>query len=144
MSHQDSCVFCQIVQGKSPASKVYADDTVTAFIPLNPFTTGHTLVIPNEHAQSILELDEKTLQHMAKVGHRVAGAIKESKYKSDGINLWLSDGEDAGQDVMHVHLHVFPRYKGDGFEVTFHSDHEHSDRTYLDKIATEIKSHLKN
>ena len=141
-NHTMDCAFCEIIKGQSPASVVFADDLVSVIVPLNPFTTGHCLVVPNKHAQSILELSQSVFIRMAEVGQKIAGAIKKSKYKSDGINLWLSDGKDAGQDVMHVHLHVFPRYEGDGFEVTFHSDHKHTDRGYLDDIAKELKSHL--
>ena len=133
-----------MLEGKSPISKVYADELVTAFIPLDPFTIGHTLVIPNKHSQSIIEINEKTLMHMMKIAHKIANSITHSKYKCEGVNLWLSDGEQAGQDVMHTHLHVFPRYKGDSFSVTFHSDKEQSNRKFLDEVAEEIKAHLQS
>jgi len=136
------CVFCKIVQGSSPASKVYEDDLVTAFVPLNPFTPGHVLVIPNQHAQSILELSDATMMHMAKVAKDMAAGIKASGFQVGGINLWLSDGEKAGQEVLHVHLHVIPRFEGDKFYVNFHSDYKNSDREKLDFMAQEIQSHL--
>ena len=72
--------------------------------------------------------------HMAKVAKTVATAIKASEFKAEGINLWLSDGEKAGQEVLHVHLHIVPRFEGDKFYVNFHSDHKNSDRQKLDLI----------
>lgn len=136
------CAFCQIIAKQSPASRVYEDERVTALIPLNPYTPGHTIVIPNTHAQSILELEDGTMMHMAKVAKDIASAIKKSEFQAGGINLWLSDGEKAGQEVLHVHLHIIPRFEGDRFYVNFHSDHQNSDREKLDLMAQKIRTHL--
>lgn len=137
-----TCVFCEAIKGAEPASFVYRDDLISVIIPHNPFTPGHSLIIPNKHAQSILELKREEITRMAEISQKVASAISHSKFKSEGINLWLNDGKNAGQNIMHVHLHVFPRYAGDGFDVSFHSNEQGSDRSYLDSIAKELKINL--
>ena len=113
------CTFCDILSGKLPSSVVFQDDVCCAFMDIQPINPGHVLVIPNRHAAYLAELDEETGAHMFNVAQRVAKAIRESGLRCEGINLFLADGQAAGQDVSHVHLHVFPRYKGDGFGLRF-------------------------
>jgi histidine triad (HIT) family protein len=137
------CEFCQIIKRQSPASIVYEDEKVIAIIPLSPFTKGHTLIIPKLHTQSFLNVDKEMLTHMMHVAHEIGIGISRSEFCGEGINLWLSDGKEAGQTVMHVHLHIFPRYKGDEFFVKFHSK-ENTNQSSLNKMAKEISENLPN
>lgn len=109
------CVFCQIVAGRAPATKVYEDDTLCAFLDIRPIARGHTLVVPKEHATELEDLDPGVGAHMFRAGHRLALAVRRGGLAADGANLVLNDGTAAFQTVPHVHLHVIPRRHGDKF-----------------------------
>jgi histidine triad (HIT) family protein len=138
----DDCIFCLIVAGEAPASVVYDDDQVVAFMDLYPVTPGHTLVVPKAHAVGIRDLEDEISARMIAVARRVVLALDRSSLRSDGVNLFLADGDAAGQDVFHSHLHVIPRYDGDGFVV--HGQRREVDftRSELDGHADLIRAHL--
>jgi len=139
-----SCVFCGIIHNKKPASVVYSDDKVTAFLVIRPINPGHLVVIPKTHAPGLSELDEETGAHMFKIALRIAKAIKKSSIRNDGINLLLSDGKAASQEIFHVHLHVVPRFFGDGFGVQYGpNNYLEPPREELDEIAAIIRNTLK-
>ena len=106
------CPFCSIASGKAPASMVYENAAVLAFMDLNPANDGHALVVPREHWENIYEIPEKTLAEMAPVIKRVSVAVKET-VGADGISVLQLNGRAAGQMVMHFHVHVIPRFRGD-------------------------------
>lgn len=135
----DDCVFCRIVAGESPASVVYEDDVVMAFLDLRPVNPGHALVIPKCHAASPADLDEETGRHLWTIAARTAAALRQSGLRCEGINLRLADGEAAGQEVLHVHLHVVPRYRGDRVQRVPDRGPGPS-REELDRIAAQIRS----
>lgn len=110
------CVFCRIVEGELPASVAYEDEIVLAFLDIHPITPGHVLVIPKFHAESLVDLPEHDARHMMYVGQMVDKALRASSFQCEGVNLFLADGRAAGQEVDHVHLHVFPRFSGDGYK----------------------------
>ena len=110
-----SCEFCEIVAGRAPASVVHRDDQCIAFMDIGPVTRGHLLVVPIEHATHLADLDREVGGRLFALAQTLAAAIRRSELKPEGINLFLADGEAAGQEVFHVHLHVLPRYRGDGF-----------------------------
>jgi diadenosine tetraphosphate (Ap4A) HIT family hydrolase len=100
-------------------------------------------VIPNRHAALLADLDENTGAHMFRVAQRLARALRHSGVRCEGVNLFLADGEAAMQEIFHAHLHVFPRYEGDGFGLTFSSDYfTRPDRSELDEIAERIQNAL--
>ncbi|MET9216524.1 MULTISPECIES: HIT family protein [unclassified Nocardia] len=109
----NDCVFCRIVAGAAPATKVYEDDAVCAFLDIRPITRGHTLVVPKQHATELDDLDPDLGATLFRTGHRLARALRRSGLSSDGANLILNDGTAAFQTVGHVHLHVVPRRHGD-------------------------------
>src|SRR5713226_3845839 len=113
----DNCIFCEILAGRAPASIIHNDQVCLALLTIGPVTTGHTLVIPKRHAAYLADLDEETGAHLFRVAMRLAQAIRQSGLRCEGINVFLADGEAAFQDVFHVHLHVFPRYRGDPFRI---------------------------
>ena len=133
------CVFCDIVAGDAPASLVHADDVVVAFMDIRPATPGHLLVIPTQHAADLAGLDEETGAHLFRVAMRLARAIRRSGVRCEGVNLFLADGEAAGQEVFHVHLHVIPRFAGDSFRIDADWPVAPS-RADLDAIAAQIRA----
>jgi histidine triad (HIT) family protein len=133
------CVFCQIVAGESPASIFYEDDVALAFMTIGPVTVGHALIIPRRHAAYLADLDEDTGCHLWTIAQRTAAAIRRSGLKCEGINLFLADGEAAGQEISHVHVHVFPRYRGDPFRLSVDRSARPS-REELDRVAQQLRS----
>lgn len=110
---------------------------------IQPVNTGHVLVIPNTHTAYLADLEEQIGAHLFRVAQRIAGALRRSGIKCEGVNLYLADGEAAGQEVFHVHLHVFPRYKGDGFGLRFGPSYGiKPERNELEARAEEIRKEL--
>jgi len=111
---------------------------------IHPIRPGHTLVIPKDHAAHLADLDLDDGTHLFRIAQRVAMALRESDIRCEGINLHLSDGEAAGQEVFHVHLHVIPRYAGDGFGLKLPPDHGTAvDQNYIATLAGEIRTAMK-
>jgi diadenosine tetraphosphate (Ap4A) HIT family hydrolase len=115
----ERCIFCEILAGRAPASFVYRDDLCAAFMDIHPVNPGHVLVIPIQHAARLAELDMPAGMQMFQVGQRLAAALRASGLRCEGVNFFLADGTAAGQEVHHVHLHVFPRWHGDGHHLRF-------------------------
>jgi histidine triad (HIT) family protein len=124
------CIFCKIVAGKLPASRVYEDDATLAFLDINPVNPGHTLVIPKRHSKNIFEVSKEDWVAVAETVRIIAAAV-ESGLGADGINLEMNNRELAGQLVDHTHVHVIPRHKGDGLKHFPHSKYQEgeSERT---------------
>jgi histidine triad (HIT) family protein len=138
-----ACIFCDILAGKLPSSTIYRDDLCCAFLDIQPVNPGHVLVIPTQHAERLADLDEEVGAHMFRIAQRIAAAIQASTITCEGINLFLADGEAAGQEVFHVHLHVFPRYEGDGFGLRLGPEYgNRPSREELDSISDRIRQAL--
>jgi histidine triad (HIT) family protein len=137
-SAEQGCIFCAIVAREAEASVVYEDETVVAFMDLNPVTPGHLLVVPRKHAEGLEDIDRATSAHAWSVGHAMARALRRSELRCEGINVLLCDGEVAFQDVFHFHLHVIPRYAGDGWTIV--PDTAERDRSLLDSDAQAIRN----
>ena len=139
----EDCIFCRIVARVTQASIVYSDEKALAFMDIQPVNTGHVLVIPTHHASRLAELDEETGAQMFRVAMWVAESLSLSRVKCEGVNLHLADGEAAGQEVMHVHLHIIPRFTGDGFGIRFgHHNRLKPDKKELDKVALDIRKSM--
>ncbi len=138
-----ACIFCQILSGAAPASFVYRDDVCAAFMDIQPVNPGHVLVIPNKHAADLAALDEDTAAHLARVTQRLAAAVRQSGVRCEGVNLFLADGEAAGQEAFHVHWHVIPRFTGDGFGFNFPPGYaDLPPRAELDALADALRRKL--
>jgi histidine triad (HIT) family protein len=136
----EDCVFCRIVEDVTNASVLYSDERVLAFMDHQPVNPGHVLVIPKGHASRLAELDGETGAWLFRVAMRVAEGLRLSGLKCEGVNLHLADGEAAGQEVLHVHLHVIPRFRGDGFGIRFGRHYGfRPDRSELETTASRIK-----
>ena len=136
-SAAQECIFCAIVAGRAEASVVFADETVVAFMDLNPVTRGHLLVVPRQHAVGLEDLDGATSAHVWSVGHDMSLALRRSRIRCEGINVLVCDGEVAFQTVPHFHLHVIPRYAGDGWNIIPETMQRR--RSLLDNDAQAIK-----
>jgi histidine triad (HIT) family protein len=134
------CVFCRIVAGTADASVVYEDDRLLAFCDLNPVNPGHLLIIPKAHGMGLVDLAESDASRMFTVAQRLAAAVRSSGLRCEGVNLFLADGKAAGQEVFHVHLHMFPRYAGDLFRLD--SGQRRASRRELDEIAARVRAVL--
>lgn len=133
------CIFCRIVQGVSPASRVYEDEHTLAFMDIQQATVGHVLVIPKRHYENLYELDEETTAQLFQSVVRVARAVRASLNPS-GLNLWQANGRAAGQSVFHAHVHILPRTDGDGFQVRARERVGPSSRADLDDLAARIRA----
>lgn len=137
------CVFCRIVEGHAPASMVYRDSVCCAFMDIRPINVGHVLVIPLQHAAGLSDLPAAAGAHMFRIGQRIAAALRRSGHRCQGINLFLADGQVAGQEVFHVHLHVIPRYAGDGFGLRFGPlNRQPTSRSELEEAAMRLRAAL--
>jgi histidine triad (HIT) family protein len=144
--NSQACILCQLVKGESPVSIVYQDEKILVFPTLEPVNPGHILIIPKTHVAYLSDLEPETAGHIMAIVPRLASAIKRSKYRCEGVNLFAAEGEAAGQDVFHFHLHIYPRYKGDGFGFKYDKTRHflRLPRAEMDEIAGEIRSHFKN
>ena len=110
----ENCIFCKIIAGEIPSSRIYEDDICIATLDINPAAPGHTLIIPKEHHQDLTDdVDEKLLGHLFKTA-AIIGARQKERLKAEGFNVIQNNGEVAGQSVHHLHIHVIPRFANDG------------------------------
>ena len=141
----ESCIFCDILAGKLPASMVHQDEICSVFMDIQPVNPGHVLVIPNDHAAYLADLEEDTGAHLFRIAQRTAAALRVSGVQCEGVNFFLADGEAANQDVFHVHLHVIPRFPEDGFGFRFSPSYfTRPERSELDGIAEDIRNALES
>lgn len=109
----NDCVFCKIVDGSIPSYKVAENDHAYAFLDIHPANHGHTLVIPKRHAVTMFDTTLEEWLSMQALVHKIA-AVVETVTEADGLNIKMNNRVHGGQDVMHAHVHIVPRFKGDG------------------------------
>ena len=135
----EPCVFCKISAGTLPASCVYRDNALMAFMDIQPINQGHILLVPSAHAPNIADLDDAITAHLFSVARRITSALYSS-LECDGVNWIVADGEAAGQEVFHFHLHLIPRSHNDGFGFQFPCDYnELPTRQTLDSTAAAVR-----
>ena len=132
------CIFCCIVAGTAEASIVYDDALTTAFMDVRQPSRGHVLVVPKRHVRDILALDDATGAAVISTVARVARAV-QAAFAPDGMNIWQSNGEAAGQEVFHLHMHVLPRQSGDGLLRMYDGSPKLPARSELDTQATALR-----
>lgn len=131
------CIFCKIVNKEIPCYKIYEDDLVLAFLDISQTTLGHTLVIPKKHYVNMLEIDDKTLTQMIIVTKKLALKITKA-LNATGFNLLANTNESAGQEVMHAHFHILPRYnQNDSLTIKF-------EKSLVEQSLNEIHSKIIN
>ena len=116
MEHND-CIFCKIVRGEIPSHKVYEDDDVLAFLDISQVTKGHTLVIPKKHYDNFLATPQELMHKVMDVAQRI-GQVQMMSLGARGVNILSNVNKEAGQSVIHFHVHVIPRYdKNEGIRI---------------------------
>lgn len=135
----NDCVFCKIIRGELPSSKIYEDDTTIAFLDIHPVSTGHTLVIPkNQNVRNIFDISAEDWAAMASVARELASVL-ERALGADGVNIMMNNREHAGQVVDHPHIHLVPRFKGDGLSLWKHGSYKDGEKeAVLEKIAAAL------
>jgi len=131
---KNNCIFCAIAAGEIPSFKVYEDDAVLAYLDINPFAKGHTLVIPKEHFEGLLDAPDETLAALVSRVKKVAAHVKDS-LGCDGFNILQNNGEAAGQTVKHIHFHIVPRWNGDPLAF----ENSKGDMKALEAIAAQMR-----
>jgi histidine triad (HIT) family protein len=137
---QDDCLFCSLVAGDEEISLVHEDERTTTFMDIQPVVRGHMLVVPRAHATYLADLDPDDGAAVFRAGQRAAAAVRASSLRCEGVNFFLADGEAAGQEVFHVHLHVIPRYSDDGFGLRVPPDYSIRPRAELDDAAEALRA----
>ena len=138
-SESGGCLFCTLAAGEGEVSVVNEDARTITLMDIQPVTEGHMLVIPRTHATYLADLQPEDGAQMFRVGQVAAASLRSSGLRCEGVNFFLADGEAAGQEVWHVHLHVFPRFSGDGFGLRFPPDYTVRPRSELDSAANALR-----
>ena len=129
------CIFCKIIKGELPSFKVYEDGRTIAFLDIHPVNAGHTLVVPKAHATNIFDISKEDWTAVAETVRVLSIAI-EKGVEADGINIAMNNREHAGQVVDHPHVHIIPRFKGDGLKLM-------PQRTYKEDEAEETAEKIR-
>ncbi|MCR5001232.1 MAG: HIT family protein [Lachnospiraceae bacterium] len=110
---KDDCIFCKLANGVFETNKIYEDDEFTVILDAGPANRGHSLIIPKEHYANVYELPEDIAGRAFILAKKIAGHMTDV-LKCDGFNIVQNNGEAAGQTVFHFHMHLIPRFRGDG------------------------------
>lgn len=113
------CLFCKIIEGSIPSYTIYEDEVVKVFLDINPNTNGHCLVIPKKHIVTIDEVDNELMNHILMVIKKIHSLLKE-KLNVEGLTIVQNN--DLGQEVKHLHFHLIPRYKDDGWKMSYNQN----------------------
>jgi len=134
------CIFCKIIAGQIPATKVYEDENFLAFLDIHPVSAGHTLVIPKSHFDKFDVTPSEVVAELYKLVHKLAPAIT-SGVGGQGYNLGLNNGSVAGQVIFHTHVHIIPRKPKDGLALWGAKDYEGNQ---MDEVAKRVRAAIKN
>lgn len=132
-----NCLFCKIIAGEIPCQRVFENDKVFAFLDIGPVSKGHTLFVPKTHALNLSEGSRDDAVALMEAIHEVAPRVMKALGAS-GYNLGMNHGEVAGQEVMHTHLHVMPRYEGQPRNFT----KTHPSKEELEEVQRNILANL--
>ncbi|MBQ7585987.1 MAG: HIT family protein [Desulfovibrionaceae bacterium] len=132
----DNCIFCAIVQGQIPSSKVFESEHLYAFLDLNPANKGHTLIVPRLHCADILDVNPVIGKEFIDAVQRIARAVM-SVTGSSGFNVIQNNGKVAGQEIFHLHWHIIPRFENDGFSLWKPGSYDSKEE--MNRLAAAIK-----
>lgn len=135
MMKDSNCIFCKIANGEIPSRTIYEDEKFRVILDLGPATRGHALILPKEHYANLFEMPEDLAADAMKLAKKVA-ALQKTKLHADGLNLVQNNGAAAGQTVEHFHIHLIPRYQGDGQTIGWEPKEPSSEE--LDQIRDEL------
>ena len=137
------CILCQLANEQIEVTKVYEDSRVVAVMDIQPVNPGHMFIFPREHVALVQDLDDSIVAHIFTLAKKLNVALRRSGLRCEGVNYLLADGEAAMQEIPHVHFHVIPRYKGDGFGLKFAEEYyELPPRKELTEAAAKIREHV--
>jgi len=132
------CLYCKLVKNELPIYKVGENEIALAFLDINPLAKGHTLVIPKSHAVTYFDLDEEATGELFKYVREITGLLKV-KLSPDGFNIGINMHKAAGQAVEHLHIHIIPRWLGDGGG-SIHSIIKNPPQESLEEVLKEINN----
>lgn len=135
---KEDCIFCKIIKGDIPSRTVYEDDLFKVIMDIEPATRGHVLILPKNHYDDLYSLGEEESKALILLAQKLALKLKDA-LNCDGLNMVQNNGEQAGQTVMHFHLHLIPRYKDDNNKEKLSWNHESLTSQQLDDIFASIK-----
>jgi diadenosine tetraphosphate (Ap4A) HIT family hydrolase len=133
------CIFCRLLAGDGEVSVVHESERAVVFMDIQPLVRGHMLAVPRAHAPSLAELGPEDGAAVFEAARLAAAALRASSLHCEGVNLFLADGEAAGQDVFHTHLHVVPRHAEDGFGLRLPPGYSIRPRSELDDAADALR-----
>lgn len=132
---KDDCIFCKIANGEIPSKTIYEDDKYRVILDLGPATKGHALILPKDHYANLYELPDENAAEVLVLAKKMATKMT-SALGCDGFNIVQNNGETAGQTVFHFHMHLIPRYIGDGQKIGWNPGEPTQDE--LAAIANQI------
>ncbi|HVM73949.1 MAG TPA: HIT family protein [Candidatus Paceibacterota bacterium] len=135
----NDCIFCKIVRGDIPSYKIYETDETLAFLDIHPVARGHTLVIPKDpHSSNVFDISAHDWALMMETV-RIVACMIETSLQADGVNLMMNNREHAGQAVFHPHMHLIPRFQGDGLKQWPHGSYAEGEAEIIaEKIRKEL------
>ena len=133
------CIFCKLVAGQIPATRVYEDEHTLAFMDLGQVNPGHVLVAVKKHAENLYQLDDAQAAAVQRAAARVARAIRDA-FDPQGLSVYQANGSAAGQTVFHYHMHLVPRHVGDGMTLAWPV--KNPPRDALEQHAARIRGKL--
>lgn len=130
------CIFCKIIKGEIPSTKLYEDDDILSFLDIRPANKGHALIIPKEHYETFNDIPAEKLAKIIEIVQKIAKAVEKS-IQPDGYNILMSNKEAAEQVIPHAHIHIIPRFKTDDFKLVWTNKKYEEGETELfkEKIA---------
>lgn len=138
MASDPNCTFCKIIAKELPSEGVYEDSHVVVILDINPANPGHLLVIPKDHTENFAATPDETLHQVISVARKVAGPMTKA-VGATGFNIHVNNGHDAGQAVMHTHIHVIPRHHNDGHKMWAQKPYPEGE---MDKMRAKIHEQM--
>lgn len=135
----EDCIFCKIAAGEIPSATVYEDENLRVIADIAPANPGHLLILPKVHAADFTQLSQETAVQVICAARKIVGAVQKA-LKPDGINVLQNNGEAAGQTVMHYHMHIIPRYRGDRVHMSW--EHQEPDMEEIRRKAEAVRKAL--
>jgi len=132
----EDCIFCKIVNGKIPATKVYENSNVISFLDIMPANKGHCLVVPKKHYETLIDISDDDLRNLIIAAKKITKALSLS-IGNGSYNIIMNNGKEAGQLVDHAHIHIIPRFKGDRLRIKW------SHKKYIDEEMKNIQEKIK-
>lgn len=130
---KNDCIFCAIVDGEMPSYKIYEDDLFYVILDRFPKCLGHVLILTKRHAPHIFTLTEEESKQLLPLAQKIAAAMKQA-LDYEGLNLIQNNGSTAGQEVMHFHMHLIPRFDGDAMAVQYKRE-DPEDEAFLEMVG---------